>query len=598
MIKTVTGNASSLSATVKLWVLANLLSVFSAMTIWLVLCLGSPCIAESVTQEGGMNPKAKGTARITATPQRVNVSDGFAGTDISWNTGDGSMGFVFVTANGRPPVLVATGKEGSRVISWIRRGNYVFELYGDAGRRTLLASVNVAGVATEPETLSQRTDLSHGQLRWLLFAALLAVLYAALYLSSTGPVRTKFPIEPATSPHPLHVARNLLLGVAAFISVDGLVFHTRLYTSILAPESYAGRLAAITRAEKDRVSSGLKEVLVLGDSRMAEGFSAAVADKLSSVEGFKFVNLAEPASAVNIWDYMLREVDPTRGRYWAIVVPYGIGFEPNSADHLRISMAAPLLRYGDCFNFASAFQRWSGRFRAFTACILRGSAFQSDVVNFFEHPIGRIRSLQRGPKRLQSRDLYKGRDYDIVGTSYDPKTGQVTFPPRLSETQREAIRDSLLKPSQSETQDFLRMQREGIQRILNRYSTSPTEIVLTPVPRGPFAGLPGASMTFHAVFPTITTQKAVFSLPEQTFDFLEKPEYYFDGFHLNAKGRQRFTETLVAELLGHLRSANSDGHVRSDSSLTADPFPSGCGTSNTSRSSDDGLSDRRMDEAN
>jgi hypothetical protein len=598
MIKTVTGNASSLAATVKPWVLANLLWVFSATTISLVLCLGSPCIAESVTQEGATNPKAKGTARITATPQRVKVSDGFADTDISWNTGDGAMGFVFVTANGRPPVLVATGNEGGRVISWIRRGNYVFELYGDAGRRTLLASVNVSGVATEPEILSQRTDLSHGQLRWLLFAALLAVVYAALYLSSTGPVRTKFPLEPTTSPHPLHVARNLLLGVAAFISVDGLVFHTRLYTSILAPESYAGRMAAITRAEKDRVSSSLKEVLVLGDSRMAEGFSAAVADKLSSVEGFKFVNLAEPASAVNIWDYMLREVDPTRGRYWAIVVPYGIGFEPNSADHLRISMAAPLLRYGDCFNFASAFQRWSGRFRAFTACILRGSAFQSDVVNFLEHPIGRIRSLQREPKRLQSRDLYKGRDYDIVGTSYDPKTGQVTFPPRLTEAQREAVRDSLLKPSQSETQDFLRMQREGIQRILNRYSTSPTEIVLTPVPRGPFAGLPGASMTFHAVFPTITTQKAVFSLPEQTFDFLEKPEYYFDGFHLNAKGRQRFTETLVAELVGRLRSANSDGHVRSDSSLTADPFPSGCGTSNTSRSSDDGLSDRRMDEAN
>ena len=598
MIKTVTGNASSLSATVKLWILANLLSVFSAMTIWLVLCLGSQCIAESVTQEGGMNPKAKGTARITATPQRVKVSDGFAGTDISWNTGDGSMGFVFVSANGRPPVLVATGNEGSRVISWIRRGNYVFELYGDAGRRTLLASVNVSGVATEPETLSQRTDLSHGQLRWLLFAALLAVLYAALYLSSTGPVRTKFPIEPATSPDPLHVARNLLLGVVAFISVDGLVFHTRLYTSTLAPESYAGRMAAITRAEKDRVSSGLKEVLVLGDSRMAEGFSAAVADKLSSVDGFKFVNLAEPASAVNIWDYMLREVDPTRGRYWAIVVPYGIGFEPNSADHLRISMAAPLLRYGDCFNFASAFQRWSGRIGAFTACILRGSAFQSDVVNFLEHPIGRIRSIQGEPMWLRSRDLYKGRDYDIVGTSYDPKTGQVTFPPRLTEAQREAIRDSLVKPSQSETQDFLRMQRYGIQRILNRYSASPTEIVLTPVPRGPFAGLPGASMTFHAVFPTITTQKAVFSLPEQTFDFLEKPEYYFDGFHLNAKGRQRFTETLVAELVACLRSANSDGHFRSDSSPTADPFPSGCGTSNTSRSRDDGLSDRRMNEAN
>ena len=597
MVKRIANNTSSLFATLKFWQVANLPFVFSALALWFAVSLGSQCLARIVEREGGTSTdtrQIKTTPRITATPERVKVTTGLASTDIAWNTGNGSMGFVFVTANGRPPVLIATGTEGSRVISWIRKGNYVFELHGDAERRTLLATVNVFGVAAEPETPSQRTGLSHDQLRWLLIGVLVVVLYVAVYLSSPGPVPAKFPVEPTTSPHPLHVARNLLLGLAVFICVDGVVFHTGLYTSILAPESYAGRMAVITRTEKDRISSGLKEVLVLGDSRIAEGFSAAVADKLSSIDGFKFVNLAEPAAAVNIWDYMLREVDPTRRRYWAIVVPYGIGFEPNSADALRISMAAPLLRYGDCFNFASAFQRWSGRFRAFTACILRGSAFQSDVVDLLEHPIARIRSIQLGPQRLRSRDAYKGRNSNLVGTSYDPSTGQVTFPPQLTGAQREAIRDSLVQPSQSETQRFLKMQRDGIQRILNRYSASPTKIVLTPIPRGPFAGLPGASMTFHAVFPTLTTEKAVFSLPEQTFDFLEKPEYYFDGFHLNAKGRQRFTETLVAELVGRLRSANSDGGAPSDTGIGTDRLSSGKG----SRSSGDGLSDRRMDEAN
>ncbi|HYY35975.1 MAG TPA: hypothetical protein VE867_06355 [Candidatus Binatia bacterium] len=573
MVKGITGNGLLVSVAPKRWAAANLRFVFSVVTIWLVVCLGSPCIAGNATQKAGTGTdggQPKGTPKIIATPERVKITGGSGTTDIVWNTGDGSVGYVFVTVNRRPPTLVAKGNEGSRVISWIRTGSYVFELYGDAERRTLLATVTVSGIAEAGAP--QITALLQGQLRWLLVAALVAVLYVGIYLSSTGPVRTKFPVEPTKSPRPLHVARNLLLGLAAFICIDGVVFHTRLYASILAPDSYAGRLAVITRAEKDRVSSGLKEVLVLGDSRMAEGFSATVADKLSSVSGLKFVNLAEPASSVNIWDYMLREVDPTRRRYWAIVVPYGIGYEPNSADRLRISMAAPLLRYGDCFNFASIFQRWSGRFRAFTACILRGSAYQSDVVDFLGHPIARIQSIHREPKRLQSRDVYQGRDYDIVGTSYDPKTGQVTFPPRLTEAQKEAIRDSLAKPSQSETQDFLRIQREGIQRILNRYSASPTEIVLTPVPRGPFAGLPGASMTFHAAFPTVATQKAIFSLPEQTFDFLETPEYYFDGYHLNAKGRQRFTETLVTELVGRLRSANSDGRVRFDSRLVVDRF--------------------------
>ena len=140
------------------------------------------------------------------------------------------------------------------------------------------------------------------------------------------------------------------------------------------------------------------------------------------------------------------------------------------------------------------------------------------------------------------------------------------------------------------------MQRDGIQRILNRYSASSTEIVLTPVPRGPFAGLPGASMTFHAAFPTITTQKAVFSLPEQTFDFLEKPEYYFDGFHLNSKGRQRFTETLVTELVGHLRSANSNGRVHYDSRPVADRLSLGNIGSDIGRSIGEGLNDKPMDK--
>jgi hypothetical protein len=142
------------------------------------------------------------------------------------------------------------------------------------------------------------------------------------------------------------------------------------------------------------------------------------------------------------------------------------------------------------------------------------------------------------------------------------------------------------------------MQRDGIQRILNRYSASSTEIVLTPVPRGPFAGLPGASMTFHAAFPIVTTQRTVFSLPEQTFDFLEKPEYYFDGYHLNSKGRQRFTETLVTELVGRLRSANSNGRVRSDSGSVADRFQSNNAVSDIERVISDGLNNNPLDEAN
>ena len=280
-----------------------------------------------------------------------------------------------------------------------------------------------------------------------------------------------------------------------------------------------------------------------------------MANQLGLPAGLKFVGLAEPAASANTWYYMLREVDPTARRYAAIVVPYGIGYEPNSADPLRISMTAPLLRYGDCFDFASGFQRWSGRFRAFIACILRGSAYQDDLVDLLAHPMARLTSIREADQMNSGRE-YKGRDYDLVGTSYDAATGRVTFAPKLTEAQRLAFRRSLIQPTQSDTEYSLKLQRDWIPRIMDRYLHSPTAIVLTPIPRGPFLELGGFSKGYQSVLPNSVIQRTNFAIPGHTFDFLEQPENYFDAFHLNAKGRQKFTETLVSELMGRLRSAD------------------------------------------
>ncbi len=530
-------------------------SVIAGLAMCLAVYLGTALTLSAAPQQTDSNSaRVSGTAAITAKPERVTLRDGSGSTEIEWDTGDGSMGFVFVTEDGGNPVIFANGSRGREVAPWIGKHTYVFELYRDDQRQTMLAKVTVLGSAES--TSSQRTVSWQVVGRWALIIGLAAISYFAVYLSSTGPVRTIFPTEPTTSPWQLHVARNLFLGIAAFICVDGAIFHSGLYGSILAPSSYAGRISRIMRAEKDRAPLGLKEVLVLGDSRIAEGFSATLANELGSPAGLKFVSLAEPAASANTWYYMVREVDPTARRYAAIIVPYGIGYEPNNADPLRISMTAPLLRYGDCFHFASGFQRSSGRFRAFIACILRGSAYQDDVVDLLAHPVARMTSIRQADKVHPGRE-YKGRDYDLVGTSYDAATGQVTFAPKLTEAQRLAFRRSLIQPSQSDTEYSLELQRDWIPRIIDRYSNSPTAIVLTPLPRGPYLELGGFSRGYESVLPSSVIERTRFSLPGHTFDFLEKPENYFDAFHLNAKGRQKFTETLVSEVLGRLRPADS-----------------------------------------
>ena len=265
-------------------------------------------------------------------------------------------------------------------------------------------------------------------------------------------------------------------------------------------------------------------MLVLGNSRIAEGFSTTLANELGSPAGIKFVSLAELAASANTWYYMVREADPTARRYSAIIIPYGIGYEPNSADPLRISMTAPLLRYGDCFHFAFAFQRWPGRFRAFIACILRGSAYQDDVVDLLEHPIARLRGLRQEGSRMHSRAVYKGRDYDLVGTTYDAATGRVMFASKLTEAQRLAFRKSLIQPSQSDTEYSLELQREWIPRLMNRYSNRPTAIVLTPVPRAPFVELAGFCRGYDSILPS-----SVFS----------EKQFFAAGTHFRFSGKTR-----------------------------------------------------------
>src|SRR5262245_20001047 len=140
---------------------------------------------------------------ITAKPERVMLSDGHGSTEIEWDTENGSMGFVFVTEEGGKPVLFANSLRGNQVAPWIEKHSYVFELYGDNQRQTLLAKVTVSGSAES--TSSQHTASWQAVARWALIIGLAAVLYFAVYLSSTGPMRTTFPTEPTTSSRQLHV---------------------------------------------------------------------------------------------------------------------------------------------------------------------------------------------------------------------------------------------------------------------------------------------------------------------------------------------------------------------------------------------------------
>ncbi len=133
-------------------------SVIAALAVCVAMYSGTASTLRAAPQQnisGSNSDRISRAPVITAKPERVTLSDGSGSTEIDWDTGNGSMGFVFVTEDGGKPVLFANGSRGNQVVPWIGKHSYVFELYGDDQRQTLLAKVTVFGSA---ESTSSAAD--------------------------------------------------------------------------------------------------------------------------------------------------------------------------------------------------------------------------------------------------------------------------------------------------------------------------------------------------------------------------------------------------------------------------------------------------------
>ena len=67
-------------------------------------------------------------------------------TTITWNTGDGTTGQVYVSEDGAPETLFTAGPPGSAPAPWIRAGKtFEFRLYAGTEHAKVLAKTQVTG---------------------------------------------------------------------------------------------------------------------------------------------------------------------------------------------------------------------------------------------------------------------------------------------------------------------------------------------------------------------------------------------------------------------------------------------------------------------
>ena len=336
-----------------------------------------------------------------------------------------------------------------------------------------------------------------------------------------------------------------------FLIVESAIFHLGWYNKYLEPHSSAGMVEGylywLGRFRQKKVP----EILVMGDSRIAEGFSAREAG-LKTLNRFRFWSFGLGGSNPRIWYYVLRDADPTRQRFAAIVLPLSeyadVDRWDNPENHLiDLNYLIGRLRVSDCADFASSMSLPEYQAKALTGCLFRGIALRRDAQEFLQDVPGRIaRAEDYRVNGLFYVDNYAGRTEDLRGLSVDFAHRTIQFPPGLTAERSQSIEAMEFPVEAPQKGQTTRYRKRWLGRILDLYKDSPTRIVFLEMPRAPIptpeSDEPERFLKWALKRPRIS------ALPEGMFRELERPEVFFDGLHLNRLGRGLFSEKVAAQI--------------------------------------------------
>jgi hypothetical protein len=346
----------------------------------------------------------------------------------------------------------------------------------------------------------------------------------------------------------------LLLACVLLFALDGLLFRTPFYPSILEPESSTGVFELILwREQQAQTMNGDNLVVTLGDSRFA--YSPKLANQETAQTGYVFRHAGVAGTDVRSWFYMLRDLDPTARRYRAVV--FGVTdfddedefFTPDD-DIRALHYVIARLRWSDVFEFALAFHSPKVQWEALRGASLKGIVYQNDILTFLAHPAKRL-EYARAARRNYDHWTY---DYletprSMTGLQIDWNAWKVTFPPGLNQDQQDTVNRDLMREPAPQTGRLAAFRRAWYGRILDRYRGSPTKIIFVRLARAPIPRPGGLVRKKSSTIRDFASSRPnVLLCDEHAFDSLEHPELFRDALHLNRAGIALFSPMLAEDI--------------------------------------------------
>ena len=351
------------------------------------------------------------------------------------------------------------------------------------------------------------------------------------------------------------MAVRLGLAVVFLFAFDAAAFRTGWYASILEPNSTAGSLQTTIWVERHRAAAGLNQVLAVGDSRIP--LRPRAANALTAETGYTFATIAVWGTTPRCWYYMLREVDPGRNRYAAIIVPFDTYndriSELISNRDLDIRYLTPLLRLSDLADFSRSFPSWTNRLWAVQSILLKGLSYQRDFQDFLVRHKWRLRAAKITHDHAgEWMDNAEWDTQSLAGMSVDWGKRTLRLPDSLPADKRGFTRDLLLNDPPPREAWFTAYRRLWFGRIVKRYRGTRTRLIFIRLPRGPVVR-PGWPEDKESAIREFGARGDAILTDENYFNELERPELFGDALHMNGPGGDRFSrmlQRLVRQTLG------------------------------------------------
>ncbi len=369
----------------------------------------------------------------------------------------------------------------------------------------------------------------------------------------------------------------VLLMLALWLLVQALVLRSGWYYRWVEPGSTVGAVHGALRMAGKQHTPGRFNVLVLGDSRVNEGVSFPLANRAAGTQ-INLVRASVAGAAPRIWYYLLRKIDPHCERFDAVALTAsfdatGDMLAGNLADRkLDIAYLGPLVGLRDLHEMPASFTDPDLQQRARRSILLPLLGLREDIRQLFTDFDKRRDVLQWHREHgIASALNYPGRDERLPELEFSSGS---TSPPPLHEVPEPArpyvaayLRRLLGAPSNEPTwvEENHAHTEHWLGRIAKRCEPGNPRLLLLQLPRGPYHAALAAPFELSDAARRLVRDHGFELVHPDGLPTLETPEFYFDGLHLNAAGRQRYSESLGAALgkalsadIANLPNAESD----------------------------------------